>query len=102
MRLPDLPPGRWRHFRGGLYEVIGQALDCNDEPRKVVVYRPLYDAGGEEKYFVRSVEDWFSSVCLDCDGRSTVLPNYPGIPKCQTDWDHHIIKRFEYVGPIED
>ena len=44
--LPPLPvtsPGRYRHYKGGEYEVLGVARHSETlEP--MVVYRPLYNA----------------------------------------------------------
>lgn len=43
--LPELPPGRFRHYKGGEYEVLGVARHSETlEPQ--VVYRPLYKASG--------------------------------------------------------
>lgn len=43
--LPDTPAGRYRHYKGGEYEVIGVARHSETlEP--LVVYRPLYNASG--------------------------------------------------------
>ncbi|MFY9510548.1 MAG: DUF1653 domain-containing protein [Rubrivivax sp.] len=43
--LPDTPLGRYRHYKGGLYDVIGVARHSESlEP--LVVYRPLYNASG--------------------------------------------------------
>ena len=43
--MPEPPPGRYRHFKGGLYEVVGVARHSEtDEP--LVVYRPLSGDGG--------------------------------------------------------
>lgn len=43
--LPATPPGRYRHYKGGEYEVLGAARHSETlEP--MVVYRPLYDASG--------------------------------------------------------
>ncbi|HUR89591.1 MAG TPA: DUF1653 domain-containing protein [Ramlibacter sp.] len=43
--LPDTPVGRYRHYKGGEYEVIGAARHSETlEP--LVVYRPLYNASG--------------------------------------------------------
>jgi hypothetical protein len=43
--LPTLAPGRFRHYKGGEYEVIGVARHSETlEP--VVVYRPLYNDSG--------------------------------------------------------
>ena len=50
--LPDLPltpPGRYRHYKGGLYEVIATARHSETlEP--MTVYRALY---GEQGLWVR-------------------------------------------------
>jgi hypothetical protein len=43
--LPNTPTGRYRHYKGGEYEVLGAARHSETlEP--VVVYRPLYNATG--------------------------------------------------------
>jgi uncharacterized cupin superfamily protein len=43
--LPDTPTGRYRHYKGGEYEVIGVARHSETlEP--LVVYRPLYNDSG--------------------------------------------------------
>ena len=43
--LPDTSTGRFRHYKGGEYEVIGVARHSETlEP--LVVYRPLYGASG--------------------------------------------------------
>ena len=43
--LPPTPPGRYRHYKGGMYEVIGVARHSETlEP--LVIYRPLYDDSG--------------------------------------------------------
>lgn len=43
--LPTLAPGRYRHYKGLDYEVIGVARHSETlEP--VVVYRPLYNDSG--------------------------------------------------------
>ena len=38
-------PGRYRHYKGKDYEVIGVARHSEDES-ELVVYRPLYGEGG--------------------------------------------------------
>lgn len=43
--LPSLPTGRYRHYKGGEYEVVGVARHSETlEP--LVVYRPLYNQTG--------------------------------------------------------
>ena len=61
--LPETPPGRYRHYKGGEYEVIGVARHSETlEP--LVVYRPLY---GERALWVRPHAMFFGQV--DVDGR---------------------------------
>jgi hypothetical protein len=61
--LPDTPPGRYRHYKGGEYEVVGVARHSETlEP--LVVYRPLYNATG---LWVRPHAMFFEQV--EVDGR---------------------------------
>lgn len=39
-----IKPGRYRHFKGGEYEVIGIARDSENQT-EMVVYKALYDNG---------------------------------------------------------
>ena len=56
--LPAAPPGRYRHYKGGEYEVIGVARHSESlEP--MVVYRPLYKASG---WWVRPHAMFFEQV----------------------------------------
>jgi hypothetical protein len=43
--MTDLPPGRYRHFKGNEYEVLGVARHSETQ-EPMVVYRPLYGDGG--------------------------------------------------------
>jgi hypothetical protein len=43
--LPSLTPGRYRHYKGGEYEVIGVARH-SESLDAMVVYRPLYNDSG--------------------------------------------------------
>jgi hypothetical protein len=59
--LPPTPLGRYRHYRGGEYEVIGVARHSETlEP--LVVYRPLYNDSG---WWVRPHAMFFGSVLID-------------------------------------
>lgn len=61
--LPGTPTGRYRHYKGLDYEVIGVARHSETlEP--LVVYRPLYNASG---LWVRPHAMFFEDV--DVDGR---------------------------------
>ena len=43
--LPMLPPGRYRHFKGGLYEVL-DVVRSSETLQPMVLYRALYGEGG--------------------------------------------------------
>lgn len=59
--LPEAPPGRYRHHKGGEYEVVGVARHSETlEP--LVVYRPLYNATG---LWVRPYAMFFEEVEID-------------------------------------
>ncbi len=62
--LPQLPPtrlGRYRHYKGGEYEVVGVARHSETlEP--LVVYRPLYNESG---WWVRPHAMFFERVVVD-------------------------------------
>ena len=68
----ELKPGKYRHFKGGEYELIGMAKHSETlEP--MVVYRALYGEGG---LWVRPAAMWSEHV---------VKENYHG-------------PRFTYIG----
>lgn len=70
--MTELQPGRYRHFKGNEYEVLGVARD-SETMQEVVVYRALY---GERGVWVRPLAMFIEEV--ERDGRR--------------------VKRFEYVG----
>ncbi len=57
----SIRPGRYRHFKGGEYEVIGIARHSEDES-PMVVYRPLYNDSG---LWVRPADMWNETVVRD-------------------------------------
>jgi hypothetical protein len=71
---PDPPAGRYRHYKGNEYEVLGVARhsETNEE---LVVYRPLY---GDHGLWVRPKAMFCEAVTVD--GRTML--------------------RFEFVGPM--
>ncbi len=66
-------PGRYRHFKGGEYEVVGVAIHSETNER-FVVYRPLYNDVG---LMVRPLAMFTETVTRD----GTAVP------------------RFTYIGP---
>ncbi|AMO23056.1 DUF1653 domain-containing protein [Ramlibacter solisilvae] len=43
--LPTIEPGRYRHYKGGEYEVLG-VVRHSESLEPLVLYRPLYNASG--------------------------------------------------------
>lgn len=59
--LPSTPKGRYRHYKGGEYEVLGVVLHSETlEP--LVLYRTLYDDSGP---WVRPHAMFFGEVVVD-------------------------------------
>ena len=70
--MEELKLGRYRHFKGNEYEVLGIARHSETE-EEMVVYRALYGDGG---LWVRPAAMWNETV--ERDGKS--------------------LKRFTYIG----
>lgn len=58
MEHQDLQPGRYRHYKGGEYDVTGVARHSESEER-LVVYRCLYD---NNSLWVRPLEMFTEKV----------------------------------------
>ena len=56
-----MKPGKYRHYKGGMYEVIGVARHSETE-EELVVYRPLY---GERGLWVRPRSMFEELVSID-------------------------------------
>lgn len=72
MEMEDIKIGRYRHFKGNEYEVLGIARHSETE-EEMVVYRALYGEGG---LWVRPASMWNETV--ERDGKT--------------------FKRFTYIG----
>ena len=59
--LPETRPGRYRHYKGGEYEVLGAARH-SETLEALVVYRPLYNASG---MWVRPHAMFFGRLTVD-------------------------------------
>ena len=71
----ELKPGKYRHFKGGEYELIGIASH-SETMEPMVVYRALY---GERGLWVRPAAMWNETV--ERDGK--------------------VFSRFTYIGDTE-
>jgi hypothetical protein len=56
--LPPTPTGRYRHYKGGEYEVLG-AVRHSETLEPLVLYRALY---GERGLWVRPHDMFFESI----------------------------------------
>ena len=70
--MEEIKKGRYRHFKGNEYEVIGTARH-SETTEEYVVYKALYGDGG---LWIRPIEMWNETV--ERDGK--------------------IFKRFEFIG----
>lgn len=68
-------PGRYRHYKGNFYQVIGTARHSETD-EAMVVYRPLYGEGG---LWVRP-EPMFLEL-VEVDGSRV-----PRFARCEHDW----------------
>ena len=59
--MESIKPGRYRHFKGKEYEVLGVARHSETE-KELVVYRALY---GDFSLWVRPVSMWNETVERD-------------------------------------
>lgn len=59
--MTTIKPGRYRHFKGNEYEVIGTARH-SETLEELVVYRALYGDGG---LWVRPAAMWSETVDRD-------------------------------------
>ncbi|MFC3531291.1 DUF1653 domain-containing protein [Vogesella facilis] len=60
MTQPTLPAGRYQHYKGGLYQVLGVARH-SESAELLVVYRPLY---GEMALWVRPLSMFTEQVLV--------------------------------------
>lgn len=70
--MESIKPGRYRHFKGKEYEVLGVARHSETE-EKLVVYRALY---GDFGLWVRPVSMWNETV--ERDGKTFCRFTYIG------------------------
>jgi hypothetical protein len=72
VHAPEVALGRYRHYKGGLYEVLGVARHSETE-EELVIYKALYGDGG---LWARPKSMFLESVKLD--GREVARFRYLG------------------------
>lgn len=60
--IPTIEPGKYEHYKGNTYEVIGTGVD-SETKQPVVIYKPLYDS--EVEYWVRPYEMFVGTIEKD-------------------------------------
>lgn len=70
--LPAAPPGRYRHYKGGEYELIG-VVRHSETQEPLVLYRPLYNDSG---LWVRPHAMFFEHI----DVQGVVKPRFERLP----------------------
>lgn len=71
--VTEIPPGKYRHYKGNHYEVIGVARHSETE-EELVVYRPDY---GKRDLWVRPLAMFLEHV--EVDGRT--IPRFKYDPE---------------------
>ena len=57
----DAPRGRYRHYKGGEYVVVGVAIH-SESGERMVVYQPQY---GERRLWVRPLAMFLETITID-------------------------------------
>ena len=70
--MDEIKPGRYRHFKGNEYEVIGLARHSETQ-EEMVIYRALY---GDFGLWVRPARMWNETV--ERDGKTFLRFTYIG------------------------
>lgn len=70
--LPAVTPGRYRHYKGGEYELLG-VVRHSETHEPLVLYRPLYNESG---LWVRPHAMFFETVNID----GQVKPRFERLP----------------------
>ncbi len=60
---PELEIGKYRHYKGGEYEVLTLAMNKATH-EWLVVYRALYDTGETPDVWVRTYKDFTATVAI--------------------------------------
>ena len=73
-----ITPGRYKHFKGGIYDVLVVAINATDKNHKIVVYRCADEAGST---WARALSNFLERV-----------PDATGM----------MVPRFTRIDPTED
>lgn len=65
--MTEIKLGKYRHFKGKEYEVIGVARDSEDPNKEYVVYHALYDSEefGNRQLWIRPLEKFLGTTTIN-------------------------------------
>ena len=72
----EYPQGRYRHFKGGMYEVVAIAKHSETE-EELVIYRNLQEP---EKTWARPLGMWFETV----ERNGKIIPRFAPLTEDET------------------
>ena len=84
-------PGRYRHFKGNEYQVLGVARHSETE-EEMVVYRALYGEGG---LWARPAAMWLETVTRD----GVTQPRFTYIGECPDQYAAEPARLRSYTAP---
>jgi hypothetical protein len=62
LKTPEIMPGKYQHYKGGVFEVIGMSLHSETlEP--MVIYKPLYET--DVQFWVRPFAIFKEEIVID-------------------------------------
>ncbi len=70
--MSDIKLGKYKHYKGNIYEVVGISTH-SETLEQMVVYKALY---GDKKLWVRPATMWFDDILVE----------------------NQTVKRFTYIG----
>jgi len=79
--LPTIPTGRYRHYKGGEYEVVG-TVRHSETLEALVLYRPLYNDSG---MWVRPYAMFVATIEIDGRSQPRFAPLTDRRQGCQPD-----------------
>lgn len=64
--MADIPVGKYRHYKGKFYEVIGTAIH-SETLERMIVYRALYDSKdfGKDQIWIRPEKMFLEKILVD-------------------------------------
>ena len=65
--MDEIKLGRYRHFKGKLYRVIGIGKNCENPDEEFVIYQALYkdDKFGDDQIWIREKKMFLENVTID-------------------------------------